>query len=107
MGLEQMLIIEGKPFIWLPLVYFISDRPSEARWISRRKQQHRKNSLRRKPGRGQTGPLGRVQATGVLVMLPIYFLQIAVYGCNTFLTSALKCGAITQRGPTDGSCLMW
>lgn len=98
-GWKQMLIIEGAfPFIWLPLWwYYISDRPSEARWISEEEKQHLEKVLAAEKAAldvAKPGPLWKaLLQPAVFVMVPIYFLQnCAAYGCNTFLTSALKNG---------------
>jgi MFS family permease len=96
-GWRPALIVEGAlPFIWLPIWwYFISDHPRDAKWISREEREHLESTLAR-----ETADLEPVKKApiwqallqpAVFVMVPIYFFQnCAAYGCNTFLSEALK-----------------
>ncbi len=96
-GWRAMLILEGAlPFLWLPVWwYFISDHPRDAKWISAEEREHLETTLA-----GEATDLEPVQQAplwkalvqpAVFVMVPIYFLQnCAAYGCNTFLSEALK-----------------
>ena len=97
MGWQKMIMIEGAlPFLWLPIwLYFISDHPREARWLSDQERNHLQTAL-------QQEATAKEQLKGdsiwraffrpaVPVMLVIYFLHnSAVYGCMTFLTEGLK-----------------
>lgn len=92
---QATLIIEGAlPFIWLPIwLYFISDRPAQAKWISAEERDFLETTLAREAGHGQPvkpAPFWQVfLQPAVFVMMAIYFLQnCAAYGCNTFLTSS-------------------
>jgi sugar phosphate permease len=96
-GWKTMLIIEGAlPFIWLPIwLYFISDRPRDARWISKEEREFLEAAQAREASQLDTGkPVSIWQAFlrwQVLIMLVIYFLHnCAAYGCMTFLTEGLK-----------------
>jgi sugar phosphate permease len=97
------LILEGMlPFVWLPIWWhFISDQPSHAKWISKAEREHLETTLAREaatlePVRKETLWQALLRPSilmAVAVMLPIYFLQnCAAYGCNTFLSEALKGG---------------
>jgi len=90
-----MLVAEGAlPFIWLPIwLYFISDHPRDAKWISAEERQHLETTLERENtdiSAGRSIPmLQALFCPAVAVMVPIYFLQnCAAYGCNTFLTAS-------------------
>ncbi len=92
---QATLIIEGAlPFLWLPIwLYYISDRPAQAKWISPDEREHLETTLEREATQGQ--PPGKssvwkaIFCPAVLVMMVIYFLQnCAAYGCNTFLTAS-------------------
>src|SRR5258706_9002527 len=78
-GWRQMLIIEGAfPFLWLPLWwYYISDRPSEARWISKEEQQHLEKVLAAEKASLEVAKQSPLWVAflqpAVFVMLPIYF----------------------------------
>jgi MFS family permease len=94
---KTTLVLEGAlPFIWLPIwLYFISDHPREARWISKEEREHLETTLQREASELEPAqPLPIWQALlrpTVLLMLVIYFLQnCAAYGCMSFLTSGLK-----------------
>jgi MFS family permease len=96
-GWQQMIIIEGAlPFIWLPIwLYFISDHPREAKWISAEEREHLEATLKREATDLEpVKPAPIWQAClqpSVFVMLTIYFLHnCAAYGCMTFLTEGLK-----------------
>lgn len=96
-GWKTMLILEGAlPFVWLPIwLYFISDNPRKARWISPGEREHLETTLAREAASLQpvkAAPFWQAFLTPtVLVMLVIYFLQnCAAYGCMTFLTEGLK-----------------
>ncbi len=92
---QATLVIEGAlPFIWLPIwLYFVSDRPRDAKWISTGEREHLETTLAREAAQSQpVKPAPMWQAfvnPAVFVMMLIYFLQnCAAYGCNTFLTSS-------------------
>jgi MFS family permease len=96
-GWKAMLMLEGAlPFVWLPIwLYFISDHPREAKWISKEERDYLEASLRQETL--DLEPAGKVHwarallQPAVFVMVPIYFLQNCMnYGCNTFLTDGLK-----------------
>lgn len=94
-GWRVMLVIEGAlPFVWLPIwLYFVSDHPCEAKWISTEECEHLEATLKQEASDltpVKAIPLWRALVQpAVFVMLPIYFLQnCAAYGCNTFLTSS-------------------
>src|SRR6185369_6950330 len=100
-GWRTALILEGiLPLLWLPIWwFFISDHPREAKWISKEELEHLETTLRRETAELEPVQGGSVwQAVtrpavllAIAVMLPIYFLQnCAAYGCNTFLSEALK-----------------
>ncbi len=95
------LILEGLlPFIWLPIwLHFISDQPSKAKWISAEERTYLETTLAREAQSLEPAREGSFWVTllqpsilaAVAVMLPVYFLQnCAAYGCNTFLSEALK-----------------
>jgi MFS family permease len=100
-GWRTALILEGAlPLVWLPIWwFFISDQPREAKWISREEREYLETTLAREAS--QLAPPGQdslwaslfkpAVLAAVVVMVPIYFLQnCAAYGCNTFLSEALK-----------------
>jgi MFS family permease len=94
---KTMIIVEGAlPFIWLPIwLYFISDRPREARWISAEERDHLETTLEREATElqpaGHESPWRVFVTPTVLIMVLIYFFQnCAAYGCMTFLTEALR-----------------
>ncbi len=96
-GWRTALILEGMlPFVWLPIWWFcVRDHPREARWISPGERQHLETTLAREAAQlepVEPVPLWRAfLQPALLVMVPIYFLQnCAAYGCNTFLSEALK-----------------
>ncbi|HUR45912.1 MAG TPA: MFS transporter [Candidatus Saccharimonadales bacterium] len=96
-GWRTALILEGAlPFIWLPIWwFFIRDHPREAKWISHEEREHLETTLARETAHLSSGvqvPLWRtIIQPAVFVMVPVYFLQnCAAYGCNTFLSEALK-----------------
>jgi len=96
-GWKKMIIIEGAlPFLWLPIwLYFISDHPRKAKWISPKERDYLETTLQREAtALAPVKPMPIWQAfpqPSILVMLIIYFLQnCANYGCMTFLTDALK-----------------
>ena len=98
-GWKTMLIAEGTlPFIWLPVwLYFISDHPSDARWISHEERDWLETRLRQESGQVEPAKkfsVGRALLHPMtLVMLTISFLyNSAAYGCNTFLTDSFKNG---------------
>lgn len=95
------LILEGAlPIIWLPVWwFFIRDHPRQAKWISREEREYLETTLAREASELQPAQPGsfwqilfaRPVLLALAVMLPIYFLQnCAAYGCNTFLSEALK-----------------
>jgi sugar phosphate permease len=96
-GWQTALILEGAlPFIWLPIWwFFIRDHPREAKWISAEEREYLETTLKREASQLETGtvvPLWQsLLQPAVFIMIPIYFLQnCAAYGCNTFLSEALK-----------------
>jgi MFS family permease len=95
-GWNVMLMLEGAlPFIWLPIwLYFISDHPRQAKWISTEERDHLEQVLEREAADLESpkqASLGRALLPAILVMMPVYFLQnCAAYGCNTFLTDGLR-----------------
>ncbi len=96
-GWRSALIIEGAlPFVWLPIWwYFISDHPREAKWISPEERAHLETTLAREKSElqpVQKAPLWQsLLHPAVFALIAVYFLQnCAAYGCNTFLTEALK-----------------
>lgn len=96
-GWRWALILEGAlPFVWLPIWwYFISDHPREAKWISKEEREYLETTLAREASSLEPvkkAPLWQALIQpAVFVMVPIYFLQnCAAYGCNTFLSEALK-----------------
>ena len=91
------LIAEGAlPFLWLPIWWFgIRDRPSEAKWISPEERDYLETTLKREAAEMEPpdkAPLWKVLCRpAVLLMVPIcFFMNFCSYGCNTFLTEALK-----------------
>ncbi len=100
-GWRWALILEGAlPLVWLPIWwFFITDHPRQAKWISAAEREHLETTLAREHSELQGGQEGSVWQTlttrpvltALAVMLPIYFLQnCAAYGCNTFLSEALR-----------------
>ncbi len=100
-GWRWALILEGTlPLIWLPIWwFFITDHPRQAKWISTAEREHLETTLAREASELQPVQQGSLWQTlltrpvllALAVMLPIYFLQnCAAYGCNTFLSEALK-----------------
>jgi sugar phosphate permease len=100
-GWRAALIVEGAlPLIWIPVWWFyISDHPREAKWISREEREHLETTLAQevaelgtaKPGSLWDAITERSVLLALLVMVPIYFFEnCAAYGCNTFLSEALK-----------------
>ncbi len=93
------LMMEGAlPLIWLPVWWhFISDRPREAKWISAGEREYLETTLAREARELEPAdkvPFWRALLQPVVfILIPIYFLQnAAAYGCNTFLSEALKGG---------------
>ena len=84
------------PLLWLPIWwFFIEDHPRQAKWISSEELQHLETTLAREAGQLEPvaqAPLWKALVQpAIFVMVPIYFLQnCAAYGCNTFLSTALK-----------------
>ncbi len=100
-GWRWALILEGAlPLVWLPIWWiFIRDHPREAKWISSQEREFLESTLAREAAELQPSQPGSLWQTmrsrqvllALAVMLPIYFLQnCAAYGCNTFLSEALK-----------------
>lgn len=92
---QATLIIEGAlPFLWLPVwLYFISDGPRQAKWITREEREYLETTLEREATQNQADQSVSSKWSATLwslpVLLPIYFLSnCAAYGCNTFLTSS-------------------
>jgi sugar phosphate permease len=99
LGWQKMMMIEGAlPFVWLPIwLYFISDHPQEADWLSEQERDHLQVTLKREAEERQQAQSGSVWAAllkswPLLILMPlVYFLQnSATYGCMTFLTEGLK-----------------
>lgn len=95
-GWRTALIAEGAlPFLWLPVWwFFISDHPRDAKWISPEERAYLETTLAREAAQLEQAAAGqrkRLLPPAVFIMIPIYFLQnCAAYGCNTFLSEALK-----------------
>jgi MFS family permease len=96
-GWKTTLVLEGLlPFIWLPIwLYFISDHPKTAPWISTEERDHLEATLERETRQVESReklPLWQAfLQPAVFVMIPVYFLQnCASYGCNTFLTEGFR-----------------
>lgn len=95
-GWRTALVAEGAlPFLWLPIWWwFISDHPREAKWISAEEKTYLETTLAREAAQLEQprAPLWKALVQpAIFVMVPIYFLQnCAAYGCNTFLSEALK-----------------
>lgn len=94
---QATLIIEGAlPFVWLPIwLYFISDHPAQAKWISAEERQYLEKTLEHEsklgtPAKSDKASGNFLRLAGVMVtLMGIYFLaNCAAYGCNTFLTSS-------------------
>jgi MFS family permease len=97
MGWHKMIAIEGAlPFIWLPIwLYFISDHPRDAHWISPEEREHLETTLARESqitNQISNDSVWRAFLRPVIPLLfVIYFLQnCAVYGCMTFLSDGFK-----------------
>jgi sugar phosphate permease len=100
-GWRAALVLEGAlPLVWLPIWWhFISDHPRDAKWISPQEREYLETTLAREAAEVESADAGSLWNAllkpsvllAVLVMLPIYFFQnCAAYGCNTFLSEALK-----------------
>ena len=96
-GWRTALVLEGVlPFVWLPIWwFFIRDHPREAKWISAEERDHLETQLKLEASQLEPGTaaplLQSLLQPAVFIMIPIYFLQnCAAYGCNTFLSEALK-----------------
>jgi MFS family permease len=96
-GWKTMLIMEGAlPFIWLPIWWiFISDHPSEAKWISPEERNFLETTLEREFA--ELEPTKKISLWGrflrweILVMIVIYFFHnCEAYGCMNFFTIGLK-----------------
>jgi MFS family permease len=92
---QATLVLEGAlPFVWLPIwLYFISDRPATAKWITPEEREYLEKTLDREAAQSQPvkpAPFWEVfLRPTIYVMMAVYFLQnCAAYGCNTFLTSS-------------------
>jgi LPXTG-motif cell wall-anchored protein len=90
------LIAEGAlPFIWLPIWwYFIDDKPSQAKWISPEERKYLETTLASEALQQEAptkAPLWKsLLHPAVFLLIPTYFfMNCAVYGCNTFLSTAL------------------
>jgi MFS family permease len=108
-GWQTMLMAEGAlPFLWLPVwLYFISDHPRDAKWISREEKDFLEATLQREAGELEPAKkisLGRAcLQPAVFVMLAVCFLyNFASYGCNTFLTEGLRGGGHNFTGLQTG-----
>jgi len=107
-----MLMAEGAlPFLWLPVwLYFISDHPRDAKWISREEKDFLETTLQREAGELEPAKkisLGRAfLQPAVFVMLAVCFLyNSASYGCNTFLTEGLRAAATISPACKPACCL--
>ncbi|MCX6902610.1 MAG: MFS transporter, partial [Verrucomicrobia bacterium] len=96
-GWRTAMIAEGAlPLLWLPIWWFgISDHPREAKWISPAERAYLETTLAHEAATLEPPtktPLWKALVQpAIFVMIPIYFLQnCAAYGCNTFLSEALK-----------------
>lgn len=96
-GWRTALIAEGiLPFLWLPVWWFgIKDHPRDAKWISSEERAYLETTLeaeRQEMEPASQAPLWKSLTQPVLfVMAPICFLMnFCSYGCNTFLSTALK-----------------
>jgi len=110
-GWQRMMMIEGVlPFVWLPIwLYFISDHPHKADWLSTQERDYLQTTLQREAQEQQQAEKGSVWAAlmkswPLLLLMPlVYFLQnSATYGCMTFLTEGLKGAPGTQSGFISG-----
>jgi MFS family permease len=106
---QSTLIIEGAlPFIWLPIwLYFVSDRPSGAKWISPEERQFLETTLEREGAHTESAGVVKwwqaIFRISVFVMMAVYFLQnCAAYGCNTFLTGSFDRKDIVFTGVERG-----
>lgn len=96
-GWKTMIMIEGAlPFIWLPIwLYFISDRPRDARWISREEKEYLETTLEAEANdlhpTAHNASWRAFLKPSVLCMVLIYFFHnCAAYGCMTFLTEGFR-----------------
>jgi len=100
-GWRAALILEGAlPLIWWPVWWVcIRDHPRQANWISKQEREYLEKTLAREASELAPADEGSLFAAlikppvllALAVMVPIYFLQnCAAYGCNTFLSEALK-----------------
>jgi len=96
-GWRTTLALEGiLPFLWLPIwLYFISDHPREARWISAGEWSFLETTLRREIAELEPSKAislwTRFLRWEVGLMVVIYFLHnCEAYGCMTFFTEVLK-----------------
>jgi MFS family permease len=96
-GWRTALIAEGiLPFLWLPVWWFgVKDHPRDAKWISSEERAYLETTLeaeRQEMEPASQAPLWKSLTQPVLfVMVPICFLMnFCSYGCNTFLSTALK-----------------
>jgi MFS family permease len=108
-GWQTMLMAEGAlPFLWLPVwLYFISDHPRDAKWISHEERDFLETTLQREAG--ELEPAKKISVgraclqPAVFVMLAVCFLyNSASYGCNTFLTEGLRGGGHNFTGLETG-----
>ena len=104
-GWKNMIMIEGAlPFLWLPIwLYFISDHPRKANWISPQERDYLEITLKRETSElAPVNPIPIWRAflhPSVFVMLTVYFLQnCANYGCMTFLGEGLKSEGRARSG---------
>jgi sugar phosphate permease len=111
LGWQKMMMIEGMlPFVWLPIwLYFISDHPEQAKWISAPERDYLHETLASEATERQQAATGSVWAAllkswPLLLLMPlVYFLQnSATYGCMTFLTEGLKGAPVKQSGLISG-----
>jgi MFS family permease len=96
-GWRTALIAEGAlPFLWLPVWWWcIRDHPREANWISAAERGYLETTLHHEKLAVESPakiPVWKaLLQPAVLVMVPIcFFMNFCSYGCNTFLSEALK-----------------
>lgn len=97
LGWQKMIMLEGVlPFLWLPIwLYFISDHPRDAKWISAEERDHLESTLERESK--DLEPVKKApfwhmftQPTVYLMLLIYFFHNSAAYGCMTFFTEGLR-----------------
>ena len=86
-GWRTALILEGAlPFVWLPIwLYYVSDHPRDAKWISKKRRITSKKPWRAKPAELDTGDKAPVWQA---FLLPAVFVMIPIYSSKTVPTMA-------------------